>query len=75
MISGLGMVCFWCSSRARSNSRAYATTTKNNRQPCSTLHLVFQRTVVFFPAVTIVFRGGCLASLENFSVVLLDYGL
>ena len=34
-----------------------------------------QRTVVFFPAVTVVFHGGCLACLENFSVVFLDYGL
>ena len=29
----------------------------------------------FFSAVTVVFRGGCLAWLEDFSVVLLDYGL
>ena len=29
----------------------------------------------FFPAITVVFRGGCLACLENFSVVFLDYGL
>ena len=33
--------------------------------------VVFQRTVVFFPAVTVVFRGGCLVCLEEFSVVLL----
>ena len=37
--------------------------------------VVFQRTVVFFPAGTVVFRGGCLACLDNFSVVFLDYGL
>ena len=36
--------------------------------------LVFQRTVVFFPAVT-VFRGWCLACLDDFSVVFLDCGL
>ena len=35
--------------------------------------LFFQRTVVFFPAATVVFRGWCLACLENFSVVFLDY--
>ena len=29
----------------------------------------------FFPAVTVVSRGGCLACLEDFSVVFLDYGL
>ena len=35
----------------------------------------FQRAVVFFPSVTVVFRGGCLACLEDFSVVFLNYGL
>ena len=34
-----------------------------------------ERAVVFFPAVTIVFCGGCFACLEDFSVVLLNYGL
>ena len=29
----------------------------------------------FFPAVTVVFRVGCLACSEDFSVVLLNYGL
>ena len=29
----------------------------------------------FFPAVTVVFLTGCLACLEDFSVVFLDYGL
>ena len=29
----------------------------------------------FFPAVTVVFRGGCLACFEDFSVVFLYYGL
>ena len=37
--------------------------------------VVFQRTVVFFPAVTVAFRGGCLACVEDFSVALLNYGL
>ena len=37
--------------------------------------VVFQRAVFFFPAVTFVFRGGCLACFEDFSVVLLNYGL
>ena len=37
--------------------------------------VVFQRAVVFFPAVTVVFRGGCLACLEDFSVALLNYGM
>ena len=36
---------------------------------------MFQRAVVFFPAVTFVFSGGCLACLEDFSVVLPNYGL
>ena len=32
---------------------------------------------LFFPAVTVAFRGGlgCLACFEDFSVVLLNYGL
>ena len=29
----------------------------------------------FFPAVTVVFRGGCLACLEDFSFVFLNCGL
>ena len=29
----------------------------------------------FFRAVTVVFRGGCLACFEDFSVVLHNYGL
>ena len=29
----------------------------------------------FFPAVTVAFRGGCLACFEDFSVVILNYGL
>ena len=37
--------------------------------------VVFQREVVCFPAVTVVFRGGCLACFEDFSVVLLNYSL
>ena len=37
--------------------------------------VVFQWAVVFFPAVTVVFRVGCLACSEDFSVVLLNYGL
>ena len=37
--------------------------------------VVFQRAVIFFPAVTFVFSGGCLACLKDFSVVLLNYGL
>lgn len=37
--------------------------------------VVCQRAVVFFPAVAVVFRGGCLACFEDFSVVLLNYGL
>ena len=40
---------------------------------------MFQRAVVFFPAVTFVFSRGCLACLEDFSedfsVVLPNYGL
>ena len=36
---------------------------------------MFQRAVVFFPAITFVFSGGCLACLEDFSVVLPNYGL
>ena len=28
----------------------------------------------FYPAVAVVFRGGCLACFEDFSVVLLNYG-
>ena len=30
---------------------------------------------MFFAAVRVVFLGGCLASLEDFSVVFLDYSL
>ena len=37
--------------------------------------VVFQWAVVFFPAVTVAFRVGCLACSEDFSVVLLNYGL
>ena len=37
--------------------------------------VVFQRIVIFSPAVTVVFHGGCLACLKDFSVVFLDYGL
>ena len=37
--------------------------------------VVFQWAVAFFPAVTVVFRVGCLACSEDFSVVLLNYGL
>ena len=37
--------------------------------------VVFQWAVVFFPAVTVVFRVGCLACSEDFSVVPLNYGL
>ena len=37
--------------------------------------VVFQRTVVSFPAVTVVFHGGWFACFEDFSVVFLDYGL
>ena len=37
--------------------------------------LFFRGQWFFFPAVTVVFRGGCLACFKNFSVVLLDYGL
>ena len=37
--------------------------------------VVFQWAVVFLPAVTVVFRGGCLACSEDFSVVFLNYGL
>ena len=37
--------------------------------------VVFQWAVVFFPAVTVVFHVGCLACSEDFSVVLLNYGL
>ena len=37
--------------------------------------VVFLQAVVFFPAVTVVFHGGCLACFEDFSVVLLNYGL
>ena len=33
------------------------------------------RAVVFFPAVTVALRGGCPACFEDFSVVLLNYGL
>ena len=29
----------------------------------------------FFPAVTVAFRGGCLACLEDFSDAFLNYGL
>ena len=29
----------------------------------------------FFPAVTVVPRGGCIACFEDFSVLLLNYGL
>ena len=29
----------------------------------------------FFPAVTVVLGGACLACFEDFSVVLLNYGL
>ena len=37
---------------------------------------VFQRALFFvFPAVTVVFCGGCLAFLEYFSLMFLDYGL
>ena len=38
-------------------------------------HLFFRGQSFFFLAVTVVFRGGCLACLEDFSVVFLDYGL
>ena len=34
-----------------------------------------QRAVVFFSAVTVVLCGGCLACLEDFSIVFLNYGL
>ena len=37
--------------------------------------LFFRGQGFFFTAVTVVFRGGCLACLEDFSVVSLDYGL
>ena len=37
--------------------------------------LFFRGQSFFFPAVTFVFRGGCVACLEDFSVVLLNYGL
>ena len=31
--------------------------------------------MVFFPAVTVAFRGGCTACLKDFSDVFLNYGL
>ena len=37
--------------------------------------LFFRGQSSFFPAVTVVFRGGCLACLEDFSVAFLDCGL
>ena len=37
--------------------------------------LFFRGQSFFFPAVTVVFRGRCLACLEDFSVVFLNYGL
>ena len=37
--------------------------------------VVFQWAVVFFPAVTVVFRVVCLACSQDFSVVLLNYRL
>ena len=33
------------------------------------------RQLFFFPAVTVVFCGGCLAFLEDFSVMFPDYSL
>ena len=40
---------------------------------------MFQKAVVFLPAIAFVFSGGCLACLEDFSedfsVVLPNYGL
>ena len=36
---------------------------------------LFFRGQSFFPAVTVVFRARCLACLEDFSVVFLNYGL
>ena len=37
--------------------------------------LFFSEQSFFFPAVTVVFLVGCLACSEDFSVVLLNYGL
>ena len=37
--------------------------------------LFFSGQSFFFPVVTVVLRGGFLACFEDFSVVLLNYGL